>query len=164
MGLHGGNFKEAQERYRLKKEEIIDFSANINPLGFPSSVGKIISSQLDDIAHYPDPDCKDFKKALASCLNISADNLLIGNGSMELIFSLTFALKPKRALIPIPAFSEYERAAHLAGGRCLFVKTHEENDFAVNVTEIVKRLDSADLLFVCNPNNPTGFLWDKEAM
>ena len=164
MGLHGGNLKEAQERYLLKKEEIIDFSANINPLGFPSSVGKIISSHLDDIARYPDPGCKDLKKALASCLNISADNLLIGNGSMELIFSLTFALKPKRALIPIPAFSEYERAVHLAGGRCLFVKTREENDFAVNVTEIVKRLDSADLLFICNPNNPTGFLWDKEAM
>lgn len=164
MGLHGGNLKEAQERYRLKKEEIIDFSANINPLGFPKSVGKIISSHLDDIARYPDPGCRDLKKALASCLNISADNLLIGNGSMDLIFSLAFALKPKRALIPMPAFSEYERAAHLAGGRCLFVKTREKNDFAVNVTEIVKRLDSVDLLFICNPNNPTGFLWDKEAM
>lgn len=164
MGLHGGNLKEAQERYLLKKEEIIDFSANINPLGFPKSVGKIISSYLDDIARYPDPDCRDLKKALAGCLNISADNLLIGNGSMDLIFSLAFALKPKRALIPIPAFSEYERAVHLAGGRCLFVKTHEKNDFAVNVTEIVKRLDSVDLLFICNPNNPTGFLWDKEAM
>ncbi|MFH1288660.1 MAG: threonine-phosphate decarboxylase CobD [bacterium] len=164
MELHGGNLKEAQQRYRLKKEEIIDFSANINPLGFPNSVGKIISSHLDDIARYPDPYCKDLKKAIASRLNISADNLLIGNGSMDLIFSLTLALKPKRALISIPTFSEYERAVRLAGGKCLFVKTHEANDFAVNTTEIIKRLDSTDLLFICNPNNPTGFLWDKEAV
>ena len=164
MGLHGGNLREAQERYGLKKEEIVDFSSSINPLGFPKSVGKIISSHLDDIARYPDPDCKDLKTALAGRLNISADNLLIGNGSMDLIFSLSFALKPKRALIPIPSFSEYETAARLAGAKRIFIKTHEENDFAVNVTEIVKRLDSADLLFICNPNNPTGFLWDKEAI
>lgn len=164
MGLHGGNLKEAQERYGLKKEEIIDFSANINPLGFPSGLSKIISSHLDDIAQYPDPSCEDLKKALACRHSIPAGNLLIGNGSMDLIFLLTLALKPKRALIPIPTFSEYEKASLLAGGKCIFVKTREEDNFAIDVMEVAGRLDSAELLFICNPNNPTGFLLDKEAV
>lgn len=164
MGLHGGNIREAQEKYRLEKGRIVDFSANINPLGFPGSVSRVISSHLDDIACYPDPGCKDLKKALAGYLNISADNLLIGNGSIDLIFLLTLALKPKRAIIPIPAFSEYERAVCLSGGKCIFVKTREKDNFAVNMNEITKRLGSADLLFICNPNNPTGYLWDKDAM
>jgi len=162
MGMHGGNLKEAQERYRLKKEEIIDFSANINPLGFPGSTGKIISSHLDDIAHYPDPDCKDLKEALTRRLNTNADNLLIGNGSMELIFLLALALKPKKALIPSPAFTEYERGVRLSGGRCLFLKTREDNNFEIKVAEITRHLSSVDSVFICNPNNPTGFLFDRE--
>lgn len=153
--MHGGNIEKAQMKYGLKKDEFVDFSSNINPLGFPSRVGKIVSSHLDDIAHYPDPDCMGLRNALAGSLGVSSDNLLVDNGSVSLIFSLVFALKPKRVLIHIPAFSEYERAVRLVGGRCVFAKTYET---------IIEHLSNVDLLFVCNPNNPTGYLWDKKTM
>jgi threonine-phosphate decarboxylase len=162
--LHGGNLREAAERYRLKDKEIIDFSANINPLGFPQKVKEIISFHTQAISHYPDSDCKILKKALSQYLNINENNLLIGNGSMELIFLITFALRPKRTLIPIPAFGEYERAVDLIKGKCFFLKTCESNDFAIKVNEIVKHLSYVDLVFVCNPNNPTGFLFGKEEL
>lgn len=164
MAVHGGNLREATERYRLKGKKIIDFSANINPLGFTQGAHKIILAKLKDVSDYPDPDCKVLKETLSKYLNIAQDNLLIGNGSMELIFLLALALRPKKALIPIPSFSEYESAVRLAGGRPLFLETHEDDDFKINVTEIVKRLTRVDMVFISNPNNPTGFLFDKEAM
>lgn len=162
MGLHGGNIREAIHKYHLKEKGFIDFSANINPLGFPQDLKRIVSDNLDTIQYYPDPDCKIIKKALSQYLRTPEDNLLIGNGSIELIFLIAFALKPKRALIPVPSFSEYERAVSLAGGKCLFLKAAEENNFQINMDRIVNNRNRVDLIFLSNPNNPTGFLFDKQ--
>lgn len=164
MSLHGGNIKEALKKYQLTRGKVIDFSASINPLGFPQNLNKIIFDNLNTIQHYPDPDCTDVKHALSQYLGISKNNLLVGNGSIELIYLITLALRPKRVLIPLPAFSEYEKAAVIAGGKCLFINPAEDNGFEISADKFLESLELADLVFICNPNNPTGFLLNKEAI
>lgn len=162
--LHGGNIRGAIRKYKLAAKDIIDFSASINPLGFPQSLKKIILDNLSIIPNYPDPDCSVLKDSLSQYLGIAKNNLLIGNGSIELIYLIAFALKPKRALILTPTFSEYERAVLLSGGKCLFSKTSEENCFEIKINSILRNLKDIDLVFICNPNNPTGFLLKKEPL
>lgn len=162
--LHGGNIRGAIRKYKLAAKDVIDFSASINPLGFPQSLKKIISDNLNIIPNYPDPDCSVLKDSLSRYLGIAKNNLLTGNGSIELIYLIALALKPKRALILTPTFSEYERAVLLSGGKCLFSKTSEENCFEIKIAPILKNLKDIDLVFVCNPNNPTGFLLKKEPL
>lgn len=164
MNAHGGNIRPAVEKYKLSPEDIIDFSVNINPLGFPERVNKIILDNIGAISNYPDPENFSLKKGLASYLDIHAKNLLAGNGSVELIFLIALALKPKKTFIPVPVFSEYERAVRLTGGRVCFLRGSEKNNFKVDVKYLLKHLSSGDMVFICNPNNPTGFLFDKDSI
>lgn len=149
--LHGGNIYEAERKY---KREIIDFSANINPLGLTSIVKRAILNNFDRVLHYPDPEALDITRKISKYWGIGQDNILIGNGSVELIYLITFTYRPKIALIPTPTFSEYERAVRSTGCKIQFSKLKEENEFKANFPNSSK----ADILFLCNPNNPTGNL------
>lgn len=153
---HGGNIRKAIEKYRLHGKKILDFSANINPLGLPPRIKKIITDNIQSISHYPDPECVDFRNALSRSLKIDSKNLLVGNGASELIFLLVRALRPERVVIPTPSFSEYESAAGLTNGECIFFKTEETENFEIKMESLIERLPGADLIFLCNPNNPTG--------
>lgn len=147
---HGGNVYEAGRNLR---KEIIDFSANINPLGLPAGIKNIIYRNLGDILHYPDQKPGLVQK-IAEYWNVKEDNILLGNGSIELIYLVVSAFMPKTALIPVPAFSEYERALRNIKSRIKFLKLYEKENFKLNPN----RLGSSDILFLGNPNNPTGNL------
>ncbi len=161
MFNHGGNIRQVAEKYGLRKNELIDFSASINPW---SSAGlrKGILSDLGSIRNYPDPEHKLVKEAVSSAMGIGVNNLLVTNGSIEAIFLLAAALQPKKALIPVPAFSEYERAVSLYGAKCIFLKTKEEDNFKLNFAQAIAKLRGIDLVFLCNPNNPTGSLLARQ--
>ena len=156
MVRHGGNILEATLKYGLRDKTVIDFSSNINPLGFPPGLKKVIIGNIEKIKDYPDSECRLLRQTLAVKLNIPQDNLLIGNGSVELIFLATAALKLKRASIPVPAFGEYERAVELSGGKAVFP--------AMSVDKIAKSIKGRDSLFISNPNNPLGSLLDPDHM
>ncbi len=164
MNLHGGNLSWAAEKYGLDQKNIIDFSASINPLGQPKGIKKIISSNFDATLHYPDTDCRALKKKFSTELNIPQECILFGNGSIELIFAAMSFLKPKTTLIPVPTFSEYERAVCLSGGDPVFLNTGESDNFEIKIDKIIKYLNKVNAIFICNPNNPTGFLFKKEAL
>lgn len=146
---HGGNI------YSLKtKRTILDFSANINPLGLPFAAKKAIISGWDKVLHYPDPDARKATAAVSRYWGIPEENILVGNGSIELIYLITQAKRPKRAAIVVPTFSEYERACRLVKSRLDFIYLKEKNGFCLGP----KNNGKPDFLFVCNPNNPTGNL------
>ncbi len=105
--LHGGDIYGIEKK---RREQLIDFSANINPLGLPRYIKKLIKDNLDTILRYPDQKARDLTKSIAEYWDISEENVLVGNGSIELIYLIAAALKPKTALVPAPEFSEYERA------------------------------------------------------
>jgi threonine-phosphate decarboxylase len=155
---HGGNLFQAAKNYGFLPRELIDFSANINPLGPSIKVIKAITDNLWQISHYPDPDCTILRQALSLHLNVSPDNLLVGNGTSELIYLLAETLNIRHALVLPPAFSEYARAVFTHGGKISQVELNEENDFSLPLAELTKAIPEVEALFLCNPNNPTGSL------
>jgi len=88
---HGGNIYEVE---RKLGKDVIDFSANINPFGLPRSAKKILRRKIGSLAHYPDPDAYSLKKALARYWNVKKENILVGNGSTELIYLIMSAFDP----------------------------------------------------------------------
>ncbi|MCK5708235.1 MAG: threonine-phosphate decarboxylase [Candidatus Aureabacteria bacterium] len=147
--IHGGNIYKIK---RSHKKTIIDFSANINPLGFSSAVKDALHKKISSLLHYPDAEYEAPRRAIAKHWNIKKENILIGNGSVELIYLIMNAFKPSSTLIPVPTFSEYERAARMINSKMHFLKLREKDNFKLNIAGV----KDADIYFFCNPNNPTG--------
>jgi len=169
--MHGGNLRRAQELYGL--DSFIDLSANINPFGPPPGVWKSLQHGMVDIVNYPDPESRALRKTLSSHLGISAESIMIGNGAGDLIFTIVQALKPKKVAIPIPTFSEYERAACSVGAKVSYIPLGPEGWARFNQDENSRDehgvdqmwrefLNGCDLLFLCSPHNPTGSILDKD--
>ena len=155
---HGGDIS----RYPAKFGEPIDFSASINPLGMPPAVKEALTKALSSVVHYPEPDSRTLVASLAGFHNISPLNIAVGNGSIELIHLVPRALGARRVLIITPTFSEYEfAAASQARAEIIFADTEEENGFRLEVSAIENILEGADLVFLCNPNNPTGVCYNR---
>jgi len=148
---HGGN---AHDFTAGGKRNIIDFSANINPLGLSRAVKKFIRENPDRILSYPDIKGREIIRQISDYWGIKKENVLLGNGSLELIHLITQVFKPKSTLIPQPTFSEYERAARNTSSRVRFLPLKEENGFRPDPS----CRENGDIFFLCNPNNPTGNL------
>ncbi|KUK84897.1 MAG: Histidinol-phosphate aminotransferase, partial [Desulfofundulus kuznetsovii] len=162
---HGGNVYQVARQYGLDLEEIVDFSASVSPLGVPEAVMQAVKTSLETIMRYPDPACQVFRQAAALELGVESENIIAGNGAAELIYLIVRMLLPRRALLPVPTFSEYEHAVGSAGGRLRYVQLQPENThFVFPVDDFCKAIQGADLAFICNPNNPTGTLLDKTAL
>ena len=159
--IHGGNLTRAAARYGIPVTRLIDFSANINPLGPSPHAIRAVAEALDQVRHYPDPDCTELRAALSAYLGTREERILMGNGAAELIYLLVRVLGCRRAIIPTPTFCEYALAVLSCGGAVEKVPMPEEEDFCLPVEKINKMLPGADILFICNPNNPTG--WVVEA-
>lgn len=155
---HGGNLVRAAMEYGLAPQDFLDFSANINPLGPSPSVLEALKANLWQICHYPDPDCRELKSALAEHLGVDTRCLLVGNGASELIYLLARVFSFRRVLIPAPTFSEYALAVKAAGGEVNYVFLDPSAGFPFPLEEVLRQLPEVDALFLCNPNNPTGGL------
>lgn len=147
---HGGNVHKASLELGIKKEKILDFSANINPLGMSPKGIKSIKKSIDNILNYPDPGYNRIIESLSYYYKVNANNLLPGNGAIELIYSYCKVNKKGRALIPGPGFVEYEKALLSYGWEVLLYDSKCDID-PTNV----------DVIFICNPNNPTGLSYSE---
>lgn len=148
---HGGNIYEIRRHYGA---DVIDFSANINPLGIPLRVKKLLSKKTEVLEHYPDTQAQRLKAAIARYWKVKEENVLVGNGSTELIYLILNALRPAAVTIPAPSFTEYERAARIAKSKVKFIRLLDSEGFCFRPD----RIKDCDTLFLCNPNNPTGNL------
>lgn len=144
------------EEYHISPREVIDFSAAINPWGYSFGVVEVIKNRLESIFHYPDPECRKLTFALSEHLGAKPGMIVAGNGATEIIYLAMKALKPQRAVIPVPVFTEYERALRLAGGRPEFLYLKETDNFTLDIDRLMKRAREAQMIVLCNPNNPTG--------
>jgi threonine-phosphate decarboxylase len=161
--VHGGIVFQAARELGTEVEKIKDFSANINPLGMPPGVRLALVRALDQLQHYPEMYAETLVKQIAESCHQPESRILAGNGSTELIYLLVRVLKPENSLIVAPAFTEYQRAAKLYGGQVDFCHTLAEHDFLPRPGVIIKALaQKPDLLFLGNPNNPTGSLLSPE--
>lgn len=156
---HGGNLRNIESNI-----DLVDFSANINPYGTPKSVDKALKEALLTISHYPEPDSLELKKIIGEKYHLQEDNLIIGNGAIELIYLATKVLEPENVLIIGPTFSEYERAAQGENAHINYVFLDEDIDFKNPMRDIIIKIKNNNLLYICNPNNPTGTIYTKEEM
>lgn len=159
---HGGDITAAMRENNLDK--VMDFSANINPYGLSANIKNAVLAELDNIVHYPQPNARDLCKKIGETYNIASDKIIVGNGAVEIIYTLCHILKPKNALIVSPGFSEYERAARSAGADIRYAMLDEKLDFNSPMRDIIVNIKGSDLLFIGNPNNPTGTLYMLEDM
>jgi adenosylcobyric acid synthase len=153
---HGGNIHKILRDSSAKDQEILDFSANINPLGPPEWFRPLISSQLENIIHYPDPENTNFIKAIAEYTGISSEHIIVGNGTTELLYAFMQVLPCKRALIPVPSYVDYARAAKIAGLIVENVILQEKDDFTLDLVVLSSMIQPDDLVIIATPNNPTG--------
>ncbi|MHB9094462.1 MAG: threonine-phosphate decarboxylase CobD [Eubacteriales bacterium] len=160
--IHGGNLREAAEKYGLEEKQFIDFSANVNPLGPSPRAIEAITSNLGAITHYPDSEAKVLRRAAAKLAGLPEEMIVVGNGAIEILYLLMKLLKPRRALIPAPTFNEYEVAVRINGGEVEDLFLSEGKGFAVDKEDIFRHWGITDVLFICNPNNPTGCLTKRE--
>lgn len=159
---HGGDLLTA--RTQCGGREVLDFSANLNPLGMPESVRAAAAAAVRDAAHYPDPLCRELSNAIARRDGVEPEQVLCGNGAADLIFRLSLSLRPRRALVTAPTFSEYQEAVSAAGGELVYHKLTPDNDFTLTESVLTQLDPSIDLAFFCTPNNPTGRPINRELM
>lgn len=162
--IHGGDILGTAASCGLNPGDIIDFSANINPMGPPPAVFEAIKANLAHVVHYPDPRCGRLAAALAGYLDVPVAEIICGNGASELIFLLLAAVSPRVVLLPVPSFSEYEIAARVAGAEIRQLPLNRHNNFVLDLANLEQALDGIDLVFLCSPNNPVGNLIAGESL
>ena len=163
--FHGSDIEKICEYYHLRKEDITNFGANVNPLGLSEHVKKAIAGHLDLLSSYPDREYASLRDTISGYCRIPAEYILPGNGSSELISLLIETLAPKHTLILGPTYSEYSRELSFSGSTQEYYHLREEEDFHLDVDDLCRTLkDGYDFLILCNPNNPTSSAIMKEDM
>lgn len=154
--FHGSDIEKICEYYHLKKDDIINFGANVNPLGLSPNAKKELSANLDLLSSYPDREYTSLRNTISEYCGIPADFILPGNGSSELIALLIQERAPKHTLILGPTYSEYSRELAFSGSTQEYYHLQESNAFALDIEDLCRTLEKGyDFLILCNPNNPT---------
>lgn len=153
---HGGDIFE--------REIVYDFSANLNPLGMPESVKNALQKSISEWEKYPDPFCRCLVKKLSEQEDFSSENIVCGNGAADLIFRIVQTVKPPKAVVCAPSFSEYSKALMQSGSEISAYFLSEKSGFALD-EKILEMLDeSVQMLILSTPNNPTGRTIDGELL
>ena len=156
--LHGGDTCTFAQRYGRAP---LDFSVNLNPMGLPGAVRNACKKAIDELQGYPDAQCLELRAALAAQLGLPEGYLLFGGGAADVIFRLAFALRQGRALLPAPTFAEYECALRAAGCAIEYAPLSAGDGFQFTEGFLEYIQPGLDVIFLCNPNNPTGRLMPR---
>jgi threonine-phosphate decarboxylase len=161
---HGGHLKQFSKQFQIPEKQILDFSSNVTPFGLPESARKIYPELIDQLTAYPDPDAYDLRAEVARHFPLFPENVIAGNGSMDLLALAIRALAPKRALLVEPCFSEYRRLLNLQGAQIKSVVLKEGERYGFLFKEIQGSLPSTDFVIIGHPNNPTGTAFKREEL
>ncbi len=160
--VHGGDIYS--EKNKKTGRHLVDYSANVNPLGLPVSVKEALKKAIKNCVNYPDPLCRELIEKLAGYLKTRKEYFFISNGAADVLFKLALTAKPKRALLLAPTFSDYEKALRTVDCKCIYYELQENENFTVG-KDFLKMINSrVDMVVICNPNNPTGKLIDKNLL
>ena len=151
--IHGGDWSGFEARYHRPP---LDFSVNVSPLGPPAGVRRAVETAMETADRYPDPLCRALRAGIAEKEGIPPEYILCGNGAAELIFRAVLARRPRRALLPAPTFAEYEAALRAVGCEVSYHCLREEDGFTFDDSILAAIWPEVDVVFICQPNNPTG--------
>lgn len=155
---HGGNVYKHLRESGGSLTELLDFSANINPLGLSPVGQKAMESAYEQLLHYPDPEYVTLRKALSDYYDVPMTWLAVYNGAAEAMHAYFRYLNPKKALLHGPGFVEYEKILEGLGVEVQWVILEEAEGFSINRNRYLEDLNrhKPDLAVICSPNNPTG--------
>jgi threonine-phosphate decarboxylase len=163
---HGGDVWGFARKYNIPLEEVLDFSGPVNFLGPSPKAVEAVRQHARLIRFYPDPNPVELRMKIAEYVGheVDAANIILGNGSIELIYMIAEALPCGfKAVIPVPSFTEYEKAALRVGGEPIFVKL--PSNFALDVESLKKAVtDDTRIVSICNPHSPSGTLYSRETI
>lgn len=154
---HGGNKVSLARKLHIKADTILDASANINPITQPSWLQEVVIASIKDFSSYPDITYHDLIRSIADYQHIIPEHILLGNGASPLFFDFMRMIKPEHASLITPTFSEYEQALNSINASIQY-----HNAFHETSTNIQHLSSKSNLLFLCNPNNPTGQLYRRK--
>lgn len=154
--LHGGDVYTYQG--------VRDLSANINPFGVPDRILSSINKSLCELPNYPDYACRGLRKKLAEDTGCKKEWIICGNGAADLLFTLAAALKPKKALLAVPGFAEYEEALNTSDTELIYYFLQRENGYQMSEEYLKLLTPDMEMAFLCSPNNPTGAVVKKELL
>jgi threonine-phosphate decarboxylase len=164
--VHGADTFEAADKTGFKREEILDFSSSVNPLGASGKALEAIKNNLNLIPSYPDSTSTNLRNAISSHFSgVTKNNVVVGNGSTELIylFADAFMQKGDAAIVPAPSFSEYENAVRKTGATVKYAKLNKS--FQADPASFIRKMSKkVKVLYFCNPNNPTSILTSIETI
>ncbi|SMF35655.1 cobyric acid synthase [Desulfovibrio gilichinskyi] len=162
---HGGNIKKLAERAGCSSSELLDFSANINPLGPPPWLQQVVVNALNEVDKYPDPESSELTLAACQKYSVWPTECIAGNGASELISAITRLGGFKRAVIPVPCYVDYERSCLIAGLKTEQIPLDPQKGFAPDFDKLSSFLSTSPaLVFLAQPNNPTGTAFDPEEL
>lgn len=145
------------------KRKVVDYSININPLGVSELLKEKLCSDIEELEKYPQIGGESTKELLSEKIKVDKDSLIIGNGATELIYLFSRALDIKCGLVVEPTFTEYAKSVEIIGGK---VKRYslEQPGFSLDVAALLEGAlrESAQAVYICSPNNPTGGVVGKE--
>ena len=159
--IHGGDWVSYERTYGRMP---LDFSVNTSPLGLPEGVRRAAAEAVGTAERYPDPLCRALREALAAFHGVGEEKIVCGSGASDLIDRICRVLRPKSAALFTPGFAEYERALEEAGTRVTRIALRKEEEFRLTEAALKQIPVDCELLFLCNPNNPTGLLVPPELM
>lgn len=158
MKGHGGNLGELAKSLSCSPKDILDYSANINPLGPPEYLWNILARTMPDILHYPDPQAGQLVSAISCSTGLPLEEIIVGNGTSELLFATLRALDCRRAVIPVPAYIDYRLACQRVGMEVIPLHLNPDTDFQPDLDLLAETMQPGDLVILGQPNNPTGCL------
>jgi len=167
QAVHGGDVLSAAERYGGDASKYLDFSANINPLGPPQAVLQVLrerAADADALSRYPDQRYRALREALAHHAAVPRESILVAGGGPALFDAVVRALRPASCLLPVPAFSEYQRVLNATQTPAIRFPLRAQTNFALNVQELQAALleHRPRLCVLTNPHNPSGDLTDRD--
>ena len=157
---HGGNLRRLAAAAGRDPGDLLDFSASINPLGPPEYLRPLISRNLETLLHYPDPGYDELRGVAAGRFAVSENQVIVGNGSTEIIHALPRALPVKRVVVPAPSYSGYQEAVLAAGCSVDLLPLSAADGFAIDWPALALMLTGGEMVFLGQPNNPTGCCFD----
>ncbi|MBE5943324.1 MAG: aminotransferase class I/II-fold pyridoxal phosphate-dependent enzyme [Lachnospiraceae bacterium] len=148
---------------RLEQYDTILYNANLNPMGVPDSVTKALSDNMDAVIRYPGDYYGNLKSAIAVYLKCDADHIVLANGSADLLHKYAIAIEPKRAMVLVPTFSEYETVLKTHDCEMVYYELEESKNYQFDLADFVGSLDSSlDMIIIGNPNNPTSQIISRD--
>ena len=155
--FHGSDLEVIAKRYQMEQSSIIPYASNVNPLGFSPLARQALLDNIDAVQAYPDRDYESLRTSIANYCGANPNQLILGNGTSDLIRLTLETISPQKTMIIGPTYSEYARAARLVGSEVETYMLKNLDDFELDVDMFLRALnESIELLVICNPNNPTG--------